>query len=159
MKRRNGRPWPDLDELLHEYEITEGTPAEQLHQYLATYNWDDGFSIPYLIVCHPNCELATAVHAFWLSDAAFYFKGDLKNEEVSPYQQNWKDFVIFITEHILNHNYKVAFIEFPSCWKLSDARLLYRKKHDWEETDGIPLQRVLNSCIRVRHIQNITVPL
>lgn len=59
-------------------------------------------------------------------------------KDVTLYQQNWKKFVIFITERILNQSCKAVLLEFPSCWKSSNARLLYRKKHDWEATDGIP---------------------
>lgn len=131
---------PDLDELMkgYEFEIDGNTPAEQLHACLEQYNWDDGFSVPYLIVCHPNCALATAVDAFWLSEGDSYFEDGFMEEEVSPYQKDWKEFVIFITERILQNHYNAAGLGFPSQWKLSRAQLLYRQKHGWEKHDGIP---------------------
>lgn len=49
------------------------TLAEELDEYLNHYNWDDGFSIPYLINSPPDCKLATAVSAFWVSEAMAYF--------------------------------------------------------------------------------------
>lgn len=125
----------DLDELLQDYgyDINEMTTADQLDAYLDYYNWDDGFCIPYLIICHPNCELATAINAFWLSEAVDYFDDDFLKNEISLYEKYWKNFVIFITENILHNHYKAITLKFPSHWKLSNAKLLYRQKFGWEK--------------------------
>lgn len=42
--------------------------AQELHAFLGEYNWDNGFEPVWAIIQNPECELATALLAFWLAD-------------------------------------------------------------------------------------------
>lgn len=44
--------------------LKEETSSEELHLFMEDYNWDDGIEIPYFVMLHPNCELATALMIF-----------------------------------------------------------------------------------------------
>ena len=44
--------------------LKEDTSSEELHLIMEDYNWDDGIEIPYFVMLHPNCELATALMIF-----------------------------------------------------------------------------------------------
>ena len=58
--------------------LEEGTSAEKLHQFMEEYNWGDGLEVPYFIMQHPNCELATALMIFWLAEGDYIFEDDFE---------------------------------------------------------------------------------
>ena len=127
----------ELAEMLEEYEymIGEDTDAETLDKYLNEYNWDDGFGIPYLIINHPNCELATAVNAFWLAEGFVYFSDSFWRES-KGIEAVWKDFVIYITEKILGGAYKKGSLPYPKRWA-EELRLDIQKKKEGKGEDKI----------------------
>lgn len=129
--------YPDIFSLLVDYgfEIDETTDAETLDKYLGEYNWDDGFAVPYLITSHPNCELATAVNAFWLAEGFVYFSDSFWSTSQGAEAQ-WKEFVVFVTENILGGAYKKGKLPYPKRWA-EELHMDIKKKQTGNPSDLI----------------------
>lgn len=52
--------------------INEDLDCYTLDKIIVNYNWDDGFELPLEIIQHQNCELATALNAFYLAEGDLY---------------------------------------------------------------------------------------
>ncbi|MCH5204998.1 MAG: DUF4274 domain-containing protein [Oscillospiraceae bacterium] len=132
---------PELDSLLADYgyEIDDTTDSKTLDKYLNDYNWDDGFAIPYLITSHANCELATAVNAFWLAEGFVYFSEGFwstSNVKFKKSHTQWEKFVVFITENIISGAYKKGELPYPKRWA-EELRLDIQNKQKGNPQDKI----------------------
>jgi hypothetical protein len=98
-----------IDTLLFESEsvtsiasAVPGMRAEELNYLIRHYNWDDGFSVPQSVSQHPQCDLATALEMFWLSEAVSVI--DLE-EPPSPLRREWFEFARLLTSRISSGHY------------------------------------------------------
>lgn len=96
-----------LLEHIHPNLLQEETSAEELHLFMEEYNWDDGLEVPYFVMLHPNCELATALMIFWLAEGDFMFEDNFESmydvEEVE-----WKYLLTTLHDRIEQGKYKVG---------------------------------------------------
>lgn len=121
------------------FDINETTDAKTLDEYLGEYNWDDGFALPYLITNHPNCELSTAVNAFWLVEGYVYFSESfwsVSGTDDTKTHADWKEFVVFITENVLGGAYKKGSIPYPKRWA-EELRVDIQKKQNGNPNDHV----------------------
>lgn len=80
-----------------------------LDKILDNYNWDDGFELPLEIIHHQNCELATALKAFYLAEGDLY----LQDKNIVNYKQKeWHDFLSCLYERITSDCYRKKLVTF-----------------------------------------------
>ncbi len=91
--------------------INESADCYLLHQILTEYNWDNGFKLPFDIIKHQNCQLATALRAFYLADGGRYLQEIV---ELNYSNQEWLSFLEYLFCRISKNEYKSNFISF-SC--------------------------------------------
>lgn len=87
--------------------LEEETSGEELHQYMEEYNWDDGLEVPYFIMQHPNCELATALLMFWLAEGDYIFEDDFEEMDFID-EVEFKYFLRMLHDRIVRGVYKVG---------------------------------------------------
>lgn len=80
-----------------------------LDKILFNYNWDDGFELPLEIIHHQNCELATALNAFYLAEGSLYLQD--KNLAGNR-QEEWLCFLRCLYERITSGCYIRRFVGF-----------------------------------------------
>lgn len=66
--------------------------SESLNELAFTYNWDDGFAIPYLIAKHKNCDKGTALNLFSMAGGFGCLERELDGE-LRPGDSEQKAFV------------------------------------------------------------------
>lgn len=79
-----------------------------LDKILDYYNWDDGFELPLEIIHHPNCELATALKAFYLANGELY----LQDQALVSKPTEWLNFLKCLYERIISGCYSGKYIGF-----------------------------------------------
>ena len=89
--------------------INKDTGCYELDKKLDYYNWNDGFDLPSQIIDHPNCELGTALKAFYLAEGERYLRHDIAETE-SPKER--LDFLKRLYDRIVNSHYAGRFIGF-----------------------------------------------
>lgn len=62
--------------------------SESLNELAFTYNWDDGFEIPYLIAKHKNCDKGTALNLFNLAGGFRCLERELAGELGPRYDED-----------------------------------------------------------------------
>ncbi len=87
--------------------LEEETSGEELHRYMEEYNWDDGLEVPYFIMQHPNCELATALLMFWLAEGYFIFEDDFEEMDFID-EVEFKYFLRMLHDRIVQRVYKIG---------------------------------------------------
>lgn len=75
-----------------------------LHIYAFNYNWDDGFSIPRIIVDNAECDMGTALMVFDLAEGYGYFP--IIKEVNERVNKEWLDFVSYLYKRIVNSDFK-----------------------------------------------------
>ncbi len=65
-------------------EIGRVTDSRVLYVYMYNYNWDDGLDIPRAILSNGNCDISTALHAFYLAEGERYLCGRDALEKDEP---------------------------------------------------------------------------
>lgn len=80
-----------------------------LDKILARYNWDDGFELPLKIILHQNCELATALQAFYLAEGSRYLQDKTLADGG---QKEWLGFLSCLYERITSGCYGSRFVGF-----------------------------------------------
>ncbi|MDR2869987.1 MAG: DUF4274 domain-containing protein [Deferribacteraceae bacterium] len=80
------------------------------------YNWDDGFELPYLILQHKNCELATALKIFHLGDMGTMSMedGELCGEDEEDDEQ--AIFLKYLYRRIVAGEFKTGKVGFTLLW-------------------------------------------
>jgi hypothetical protein len=73
----------------------EDMAAKHLDILISEYNWDNGFRIPQMVVDNKNCELATALKTFHLSDGYSYL------HQSTHENSKWFQFVSCLYDRIL----------------------------------------------------------
>jgi len=61
--------------------IADNTDRYELDKKLDHINLDDGLNLLYQIIDHPNCELGTALKAFYLAEGERYLRHDIAETE------------------------------------------------------------------------------
>ncbi len=61
------------NEMMH----IEDMEANHLDILISEYNWDNGFHVPKMVIESKNCELATAMRTFYLSDGYSYLLNNI----------------------------------------------------------------------------------
>jgi len=90
--------------------MNQETSSHELDSNLDSYNWDDGFDFPYKVINHPNCELATALNAFYLAEGMLYLEHGCSECNLS--NKAWRDFVEYLYVKIKNSHYSNKLIGF-----------------------------------------------
>ena len=75
---------------------------ESLIQYINTYNWDDGFDIPYKILDEKECTLQVALLMFEFADGFSYLETKGEDFELPE----WSKFISSLYNRILNGEFK-----------------------------------------------------
>lgn len=65
-------------------EIGRITDSHVLYVYLRNYNWDDGLDIPRAVLSNRNCDLSTALSAFYLAEGERYLCGREALKKAEP---------------------------------------------------------------------------
>ncbi|WP_051542219.1 DUF4274 domain-containing protein [Clostridium lundense] len=108
-KNRLNFLWEIEEEFNEEFKrFTDNTTSIELHDFLENYNWDDGFEIPYYIINHKNCELATALNAFYLAEGLDIFDDDFEDS----FDENWIYFIKYLYKKIVYDKYLVKTISY-----------------------------------------------
>ena len=89
--------------------INKDTDRYALDKKLDHYNWNDGFDLPVQIINHPNCELGTALKAFYSAEGERYLRCDIVETE-SPKER--LDFLKCLYTRFVNGHYASRFIGF-----------------------------------------------
>ncbi len=87
--------------------LEEKTSGEELHRYMEEYNWGDGLEVPYFIMQHPNCELATALMMFWLAEGDYIFEDDFEEMDFID-EVEFKYFLRMLHDRIVQGVYKTG---------------------------------------------------
>ena len=66
--------------------ITQEKDRYSLDQALDYYNWDHGFELQYQIINHSNCELATALKAFYFAQGDQYLQNKYPEQKINSDQ-------------------------------------------------------------------------
>lgn len=110
-----------------------------LHIIAGNYNWDDGFEIPYSIICNANCDLGTALMIFY--DAEGYSLLENREELRNSSFKEWSNFIFEVEKKILNNEFKFKNLKFIP--PLTKVRIYKLKKNNpninkvfIEESDG-----------------------
>ena len=91
-----------------------------LQEYAASYNWDDGLSLPTAIANNKCCDLGTALNLFWLAEGMCYFTGEVKENE---YNVEWSHFCKMIIERLTHSYYELGPVSFkPSVSRNSEYK-------------------------------------
>ena len=88
--------------------------------FISDYNWDDGFSIPFVILNNPCCDMSTALFMFDMSCGYEFFgmgegiNGVLNSPEVALYDTNpgLVDFVKEAYDRIVKNDFAVGQTEY-----------------------------------------------
>jgi len=91
-----------------------------LFMFISDYNWDDGFSIPFVILNNPCCDMSTALFMFDMSCGYEFFgmgegiNGVLNSPEVALYDTNpgLVDFVKEAYDRIVKNDFAVGQTEY-----------------------------------------------
>jgi hypothetical protein len=73
----------------------EDMESKHLDILISEYNWDNEFRVPQMIVDNKNCELATSLKTFYLSDGYSYLQQS-KHQNIM-----WHQFVSCLYNRIL----------------------------------------------------------
>jgi len=92
-------------------EINALQTADELREFVRSYNWDDGFEVPCAVADHPQCDLGVALELFTLSDAMSIY---LKEVESTSGKRDWIEFCEGLTYRILTGVYKPGLAQFHS---------------------------------------------
>lgn len=84
--------------------LSEKTSPKELHLFMEEYNWDDGLELPYFIMLHPNCQLATALMIFWLAEGGSMFEDNFADR----HNVEWKYLLTTLHDRIVRGEYKVG---------------------------------------------------
>ncbi len=111
---------------------------ESLIQYINTYNWDDGFDIPYEILSEKECTLQVALLMFELADGFVY----LETRGAESSFPDWLGFISALYNKILNKEYKIGkYAYHPS---LSNVQI-YKIKKQLSENEYVFITPVNSS--------------
>lgn len=91
------------------HQIKKEIGCYKLDRILDNYNWDDGFELPLKLIHHPNCDLGTALKAFYLAEGLQYLQ-DKTLADRKP--KEWIHFLKCLYEKITNGDYSGKFVEF-----------------------------------------------
>ena len=58
------------------YALIASMSADELHEYVLAYNWDNGADAMLRVVERDDCDLGTALTVFWLADPTPLFDGE-----------------------------------------------------------------------------------
>lgn len=89
--------------------ISKTEDSEILYLYAYNYNWDDGFTIPQIILDHKKCNLSVALLIFYRADGVSYLfhKSEYNRVPQGVFLKNLYD-------SIVNGKYRKADIEFKA---------------------------------------------
>ena len=65
--------------------LKEALSEEELYIYAYNYNWENGFSIPELILKHPACSLEIALLVFYRGDGYTFLTNQDDEDETSKW--------------------------------------------------------------------------
>lgn len=98
--------------LLEEYEeadlLEPETGSIRLDEFIDSYQWDDGFELPFYIMQHKNCELGTALKMFYCSEGLEFFEEDF----YEYFDEKWIAFVEILYHKIENKEFKRGIVKF-----------------------------------------------
>lgn len=77
--------------------------SKQLDCMLDLYNWDNGFRIPEQIISNPNCEMATALKAFYLADGYRLLTRELN---LNSDNKQWIEFISMLYKKICDNDFR-----------------------------------------------------
>ena len=89
--------------------IYENTDRYELDKKLDYYNWDDGFEFPNKIIKHPNCELGTALKAFYLAGGELYLRHNIPESDSTKERL---DFLQYLYDRIVTGYYTGRYVGF-----------------------------------------------
>jgi len=98
-----------IEQILYEEDIDKikivksiDNPKE-LYELISHYNYDDGYKLPMAILQHPLCELAHAIHLYWISDSDMWYDEEEYEDEI---EKEHYEFSKFLEKRILEGFYK-----------------------------------------------------
>lgn len=94
----------------HRFYENDDISSESLNELAFTYNWDDGFEIPYLIAKHKNCDKGTALNLFNLADGFRCLERELDGKPGPRYDED-KAFVHALLYRITHDFYADGVVE------------------------------------------------
>lgn len=80
----------------------EDMEAKHLDILISEYNWDNGFCVAQMVVDNKNCELATALKTFYLSDGYSYL------QQSKHQNTKWHQFVSCLYGRILSGDFSIG---------------------------------------------------
>ena len=102
--------------------IADNTDRYELDKKLDHYNLNDGLDLLYQIINHPNCELGTALKAFYLAEGERYLRHDIAETESTKKRLALLE---CLYKRITNGHYIGRFVGFTlSLTKVQKYRLL-----------------------------------
>jgi len=94
-------------------QIRELESAEELHQFVLYYNWDDGIDALKKVNSHPKCDRGTALLIYWLSGPAVCEYAS--RDECPDYYLDLYDYVVDLEEKLLSNYYNTNQIYVDPC--------------------------------------------
>ena len=89
--------------------IYKDTGRYELDKKLDHYNWENGLDFPNQVVNHPNCELGTALKAFYLAGGELYLR---HITEESGLPDGWLEFMGSLYDRVVSGLYTGRFVGF-----------------------------------------------
>ena len=139
---------------------------ENLIQFIYSYNWDDGFKIPYKILEEKECTLQVALLIFEFADGITYLETKGEGLELPE----WSKFISNLYNRILNGEFKKGnCIYYPDLTKVQIyklKKLLSEEEHifitpinmgsddtssDSDENDNDTSVNLCDGCVRKRY--------
>ena len=85
--------------------------AEELHDFMQNYNWDNGVATVEKVINHPKCDKGTALMCYWLASPAYWLRFD-DVSKVSEYMREDYLFVKMLERKYVNGEFTRSEIAF-----------------------------------------------
>ncbi|MCT4542213.1 MAG: DUF4274 domain-containing protein [Vallitalea sp.] len=116
--------------------------SKQLDCMLDLYNWDNGFRIPEQIISNPNCEMVTALKAFYLADGYRLLTRELN---LNSDNKQWIEFISMLYKKICDNDFRNSEILF----KVPLIKIQIHKLREHYNVPNIFLQSYKSAIFRI----------
>lgn len=115
----------DEDKSNLERKISDINDTIMLHIIADNYNWDDGFSVPKMIIENKYCDFGTALMIFYDADGYTFLN---KNNEPSESFNEWFKFVSYLYKKLVDENFLYKSIQYSP--ELTKVQIYKLKKNN-----------------------------
>jgi hypothetical protein len=105
--------------------------AEEIQEFLNSYNWDDGVEEIAFLLDEPNCEFGNALLFYWLLEGPFYY--------VRRYTEHtFKDLLLKLEDRLLNGFYQKRNVRY---YPVTEERL-FKTQVYLIKKEGLPIELI-----------------